>query len=217
MKFEKLQHNIDLIIKIGVLWAIPKWVKPNHLSWARILSVPLLFWLLLGKNYPVALILFIISASTDFLDGTLARTRDQITEFGKILDPIADKLLIATVLGTLGYQYLIVKIFLVFIFLEILAVLFSSFLAYQIGRPPAANFFGKIKMILQSFSIGLLLPGLILNNDTLIFVATSLLVAALFFAILSAYKQIKAKTKNILKFFKLDKSIRTAKNLLKKI
>jgi CDP-diacylglycerol---glycerol-3-phosphate 3-phosphatidyltransferase len=214
---KKFQALSDKLINKIFLWAVPSWVKPNFFTWVRIATVPPLFWLLFEHHYPAALILFAFSASTDFIDGALARTRDQITQFGEVLDPIADKLLIATVLAVLGIEYVIVQIFLVFIGLEILAIVFSSFLAYKIGRPPAANFFGKVKMILQSAAVLLLLPGLILESVALIDMATFSLGLALIFAILSAYRQVMAKINNVFKFLNLDKSIQTLKNLLKKV
>jgi CDP-diacylglycerol---glycerol-3-phosphate 3-phosphatidyltransferase len=214
---KNFQALSDKIINKVFLWAVPNKIKPNAFTWVRIATVPPLFWLLSEHHYAWALVLFAFSASTDFIDGALARTRDQITPFGEVMDPIADKLLIATVLAVLGIEYLIVQIFLVFIGVEIAAILLSVFLAYKIGRPTGANFFGKIKMILQSLSILLLLPGLIFQNVYLIDGATLALGLALIFGLLSAYRQVIEKIDNIFKFLNLDKSIQTLKNLLKKI
>jgi CDP-diacylglycerol--glycerol-3-phosphate 3-phosphatidyltransferase len=217
MNSKKFQQKSDLLIKKLILWAIPKWLKPNFFTWVRVATVPCLFWLLETNQYKSALVLFLFSAATDFVDGALARTRDQETELGKVIDPVADKLLIGAVLAVLGIQYLIVQIFLAVMALEILAILLSSFLAYRIGRPTGANTFGKVKMILQSASVILLLPGIILKSPLLIEIATGLLVLALIFALLSAYQQINSKINNIFAFLNLEKSIQTLRNLLKKI
>ena len=80
---------------------------PNALTIGRILSLPLLFWLIAGKSVAtpegVALLkwatgLFILCGITDFLDGYFARKWKVVSDFGRMLDPIADKLLVATCL-----------------------------------------------------------------------------------------------------------------------
>jgi CDP-diacylglycerol---glycerol-3-phosphate 3-phosphatidyltransferase len=79
---------------------------PNKLTITRVLLVPIFMGFLFLKNsYPVyaellALITFIIAAITDGLDGYLARKQQIITKFGKIIDPLADKLLISAALIT---------------------------------------------------------------------------------------------------------------------
>jgi CDP-diacylglycerol--glycerol-3-phosphate 3-phosphatidyltransferase len=76
---------------------------PNSITLSRIFSIPLLVWILSGSHFSsangekelLASALFIAAAMTDGIDGYLARKRDQITTMGILLDPIADKLLIA--------------------------------------------------------------------------------------------------------------------------
>lgn len=69
---------------------------PNIISMIRIAAVPLLAWLLLGRDDPVAAgWLLGAIGSTDWIDGWLARRLDQITELGKFLDPAADRLAVA--------------------------------------------------------------------------------------------------------------------------
>ena len=72
---------------------------PNALTLSRIFLVPLLVVVLLTGRLPerelVGFVVFITAALTDYLDGYLARKRDQVTTLGKLLDPIADKLLIS--------------------------------------------------------------------------------------------------------------------------
>ncbi len=82
---------------------------PNLITSARILMVPLVLWLMLvGWDSTVdrllALILLIIAASTDGIDGAIARKRNLITNLGKILDPIADKALLSGALVVLSIQ-----------------------------------------------------------------------------------------------------------------
>lgn len=82
---------------------------PNYITLTRIFSVPLLIWLLSGRYLSsanghkelAASLLFIAASITDGLDGYLARKRGQITTLGMLLDPLADKLLIAAAFITL--------------------------------------------------------------------------------------------------------------------
>jgi CDP-diacylglycerol--glycerol-3-phosphate 3-phosphatidyltransferase len=80
---------------------IPSWAKnPNALTLFRIAAVPLLVVLLLFPNRFctfVAALLFSAAAITDFLDGHYARSRGLVSTFGKIMDPLADKLLVSSV------------------------------------------------------------------------------------------------------------------------
>jgi CDP-diacylglycerol--glycerol-3-phosphate 3-phosphatidyltransferase len=217
MRTAKLQSQIDGLINDTCLWAVPTWLKPNFFTLIRLLLTPALYYLLAANKFRSAFFVFILAASTDFIDGALARTRNQITDPGKAIDPIADKLLIGTMLAMVAFQYTIVKVFLLIIGVEILAVLVSSFLAVEIGRPLGANVFGKIKMNIQSVCIGLFLMGIITENHVFIILAVYLLDAALCFALLSAYEQVMAKFDNLMKFLNLKKPIHTLASILRKM
>jgi cardiolipin synthase (CMP-forming) len=70
---------------------------PNVVSFIRLAAIPVFWWLLLGaENVAGATILFAIVASTDWLDGYLARRLGQVTKLGQALDPVADRLMIAS-------------------------------------------------------------------------------------------------------------------------
>ncbi len=74
---------------------------PNLLTLSRVAAIPLLvgaFYLPAPLTYWVCLGLFVFAAVTDFFDGYLARARNQVSDFGRLLDPIADKLLVAAAL-----------------------------------------------------------------------------------------------------------------------
>lgn len=193
MRTIKFQNKIDRLIGKTILWAIPKSLKPNYFTYFRIATIPFLYLLLERGNYVSAFILFILSASTDAIDGALARTRNQMTELGKLLDPIVDKMLLATVLVFIGLDYLVVQIFLVVIGFEILGVIFESVFAYKIGRPLGANLYGKIKMILQCFAAGFFLLGIIIKNENVIYFSEITLYIALFFAFLAGVRQLRLK------------------------
>ncbi len=83
---------------------------PNILTLSRIAAIPLLV-LLIAINQPItdllAALLFALAAATDWLDGQIARTRAQLSDLGRVLDPIADKLLVgATLMVLVGFRRL---------------------------------------------------------------------------------------------------------------
>src|SRR3981081_3515850 len=78
---------------------------PNSLTVVRIMLVPALVVALLGDTPAgavLAAVVFALASLTDFVDGYLARARDSVTTFGKLMDPLADKLLIVAALISLG-------------------------------------------------------------------------------------------------------------------
>ncbi len=78
-----------------------QWTLSNRLTMARVLLIPALiaaFYLPDNLGYWSASIIFAIASATDWLDGYLARRRDEVTPFGRFLDPVADKLIVATAL-----------------------------------------------------------------------------------------------------------------------
>jgi CDP-diacylglycerol--glycerol-3-phosphate 3-phosphatidyltransferase len=194
-----VQKSIDNVINIVFLRFIPYSVKPNQVTVVRFLLIPVIYWLLLQNNFGLALIVFAIAASTDFIDGAMARTRHQITDLGKVIDPIADKLLILTVLMYVGFDYLLVKIFVIFIIFELFAVLIGYFFSFAIGKPIGANFFGKVKLILQCVSIGLFMLGVIISNESMINISKYVLFVALFFAVMAAIETGRRKVRNYFK------------------
>src|SRR3989338_2865390 len=96
----------DKILKRTLLPFIPRYVTPNSVTWFRFVSIPFVGYLLVQEQYFPGLILFFISSFSDAVDGALARTRDQVTEWGKTYDPFADKLLIGTAVFILVSRFL---------------------------------------------------------------------------------------------------------------
>lgn len=80
---------------------------PNLLTIFRIMIAPFFGYLLYEERYVAAVILFLIAGLTDILDGFIARKFNMITSFGKIADPIADKMMVIIGLGVLTAQGLI--------------------------------------------------------------------------------------------------------------
>lgn len=70
---------------------------PNAVSAVRVLAVPVFWWLALGRDeLTAAAVLAVVVGGTDWIDGYLARRLDQATPFGEVLDPVADRLMIAS-------------------------------------------------------------------------------------------------------------------------
>ncbi|MEA2313653.1 MAG: CDP-diacylglycerol---glycerol-3-phosphate 3-phosphatidyltransferase [Solirubrobacteraceae bacterium] len=125
---------------------------PNLLTVLRIMLVPALVVALLG-NTPagdvLAAVVFALASLTDFIDGYLARARDSITTFGKLMDPLADKLLIVAALISLVSLHRLAAWIAMVIITRELAVTVLRLGASQAGVVIAANMFGKVKTCLQ--------------------------------------------------------------------
>jgi CDP-diacylglycerol--glycerol-3-phosphate 3-phosphatidyltransferase len=125
---------------------------PNVLTVLRIMLVPVLVVALLGNTSDgdvLAAIVFVLASLTDFVDGYIARARDSVTTFGKLMDPLADKLLIiAALISLVSLQRLAPWVAMVIITRE-LAVTVLRMGASQAGVITPARNFGKVKTCLQ--------------------------------------------------------------------
>ena len=126
---------------------------PNRLSLIRIASVPFITALLV-LNGPawtgyVALVWFILAAATDFADGHIARKYNLVTNFGKFIDPVADKLLTLSAMVMLSWHHLLPAWIVVIVLFRELAVDGLRLVAVEQGRVIAAGKLGKIKTVCQ--------------------------------------------------------------------
>ena len=133
----------------------------NKLTLLRIFLVPvfLIFFLVEGIDYGtiVATIVFIVASITDQLDGHIARSRNQITTFGKFMDPLADKLLVTAVFVCLVQIGMIPAWAVIIILSREFAVSGLRSIAASIGLVIAASWWGKIKTVTQMLAILLFL------------------------------------------------------------
>ena len=134
---------------------------PNGLTLSRILLVPALVAFLLARYETLGLAVFIVGAITDLLDGWLARRRNQVTTLGKLLDPLADKLLICSAFIALAQiRPDDVKAWMVVIIVSReFAVTGLRNIASSKGVTIPASQLGKVKTVGQSIAIILLLLG----------------------------------------------------------
>jgi len=133
---------------------------PNKLTLGRVFLIPI-FLILLFLKIPngkyLAAAIFIIAAMTDGLDGYLARSRKQVSRFGKLMDPVADKLLITAALVSLVALHEILAIPAIIIIGREFAVSGLRSLAASEGLIISASKLGKIKTITQIVAISAIL------------------------------------------------------------
>jgi CDP-diacylglycerol--glycerol-3-phosphate 3-phosphatidyltransferase len=183
--FPKLQPTDKIIDKL-FLWMIPHNWLPNHFTIARLLMTPVVIWLILKEQFLLGLITFIIAALTDAIDGAMARTRHQITEWGKIYDPVADKLLIGATAFLLINNYLSLYLALTIVFIEIFLIV-NGGIRKNKGKVVEANRWGKIKMILQALGVGFIFLFVLTNIPALITISWIILIPAVFFGLISLF------------------------------
>ena len=183
---------------------------PTLLTWARIAAIPLIIgvyylgWDMVTKNL-VATVLFVLFATTDWLDGYLARKLNQQSAFGAFLDPVADKFLICACLLVLLEQGRVdVLVALIIIGREIAISALREWMA-QIGaaRSVAVHMLGKLKTTSQMVAIPFLLYdgrllGLVdtrLWGQWLMIVAAVLTVWSMIYYLKRAIPEIRAKAR----------------------
>lgn len=137
---------------------------PNTITLARIATVPFFVWVLLdvSKEDPwrwAAVALFVAAIATDGVDGAIARSRGLVTDLGKLLDPIADKVLIGGALVVLSVLGEVDWIFTTLILIRELGITVYRVLVLK-DRVIAANAGGKTKTIMQGITLGFLLSPL---------------------------------------------------------
>jgi len=174
----------DKILAASILKLIPRFVKPNHVTVFRFVATPIVAILMFYGRYEIGLWSFLIVAFTDMIDGALARTRDQITEWGKIYDPLADKILIGAMVFVIVLRYIDMWTSMVIISLEVVIII-TAWYRMKKGIKVQANVWGKIKMGLQVIGVTILLLSIVFNWAALLPFASGSLYLAIAFAVVS--------------------------------
>lgn len=145
---------------------------PNKLTCLRIALVPLvvIIYLCISPDFCIlsesanlalrdvlAFLVFVAASITDLLDGQIARRQNLITSFGKFADPIADKMLVNTLLILMVYTHQANVIAVVLMICRDLIVDGLRMIASQNGKVVSAGMPGKVKTVLQMFAIAVLL------------------------------------------------------------
>ena len=123
---------------------------PNLLSLLRLAMIPLLLWLYLQKQeYLWTAVVVVLSGATDIFDGLIARKYDLISDLGKVLDPIADKLTQIAMLYCLGTSFPEIRILLVMLVVkEVLTGIMSLVSIRRTGKVESAQWHGKVTTVL---------------------------------------------------------------------
>lgn len=174
----------DRLFAKTLIRLIPKDVHPNHVTILRFLMIPPVLYYLWMEAWPAALGFFLFAAFTDALDGSLARVRKQITLWGTVADPIADKLLIGTTVVIFVAKEIHPLFAAVIIMMEIL-IAGGAYYRKTKGRYVAANEYGKIKMFLQVIGVSLLMVAKIAGLPLAVQFGVGTLALAIVFAIVS--------------------------------
>lgn len=165
----------------------------NKITLFRVILIPIFMFFLLSNisnGQYIAAAIFIIASLTDTLDGYIARSRNQVTNFGKFMDPLADKLLVSAALISLVELKRVPAWMVVVIIAREFAITGLRVIAASEGVTIAASSLGKIKTITQLVAVIAILFN-IHPFDTI------MLYTAVFFTILSGIDYIR-KNKKVL-------------------
>lgn len=147
---------------------------PNKLTILRVVAVPFFVAFYLNHYTLVAFVLFVAASMTDYLDGAIARKHNLVTNFGKIMDPLADKILVYSAFCCMVENGLVPGWMLIVILSREFVVAGMRTVAASEGIVIAAGTTGKIKTVLQMIAV----PLLILNEPLQVAAAAQIMLWA---------------------------------------
>lgn len=174
----------DHLLRWTILPLIPSWVTPNHITIFRFFLVPFVLYFLWQEQWKVALLFFFFAALTDAIDGSLARVRKQITMWGTMADPVADKMLVASVVILFVAKEVNPMFAALIVLIEAMTVT-GAVIRRRKGKYMSANNYGKIKMVLQVVGVSLLLLAKLMGYELVVPFAVGTLAVAIVFALVS--------------------------------
>ena len=154
---------------------------PTILTLARIVLVAPLMIFMFSDNEAFripALICFVVAALTDKLDGDLARKNNQVTELGKFLDPLADKMLVNLTFFALVMKGIVAPWVFGVILIRDFAVDGMRMMVARKGETVAASMIGKSKTMTQMIGLTIIMLSLILSNGVLLTIGTIIVYVA---------------------------------------
>jgi CDP-diacylglycerol--glycerol-3-phosphate 3-phosphatidyltransferase len=187
--FERDPHKLfphDYLLQYTIIPLIPSFVTPNMVTMFRFVMTPVVLVLLEASQFAVGVPLFLFVAFTDAVDGTLARLRNRITVWGTFYDPLADKVLIGSVVLLVVVQHVHVFLGLLIVAVEVI-LLMAGYARRRQGKSLGSNVFGKTKMFLQVIGVLMLLIGLWIGVDLFIPISVGTLSLAVVFAVMSLF------------------------------
>jgi CDP-diacylglycerol--glycerol-3-phosphate 3-phosphatidyltransferase len=181
---------VDRILARTLLRSVPAWVTPNQVTILRVfLTLPIAVALATDR-YVLAMALFVVAAVTDTVDGSLARTRKRITEWGIVFDPIADKLLIGVALFFIVLRHVNAILGVALLAVEA-GLIVGGWMRKRRGIILPSNQWGKLKMLAECIGILLLLVALVTGHSLFVDLSNGTLVIALIAAILSVFARMQ--------------------------
>lgn len=176
----------DFVMRYTFVPLVPRFISPNAITVFRMVLVPFILYFLFHQMYHIGVPLFLFAAFTDALDGSVARIRHQVTEWGTFYDPLADKLLIGTVIILVVMQNINPLFGALILFVDTLIVL-GGYIRKRQGKPTGSNIFGKTKMFFQVLGIMLLLTALWAGFDLFIPFSVGTFALAIVLAVISLF------------------------------
>ena len=164
---------------------------PNYITFFRILLIPVYLYFFIQGNILLAALFFALAAITDFLDGFIARKFNLKSKAGKLLDPLADKLTIVSILFVLIYLNIIPRLLSFIILFREIFILLSGIITYFFGL----NFInptllGKLSIALLYLAIALKLLDINYFGNSLFYIVIPINIISAFDYSIKAYKEI---------------------------
>lgn len=175
---------------------------PNKLTLSRVIAIPIFIVLfILSEKYGelfryTSAILFVVASITDYFDGKIARERNIITNFGKLMDPLADKMLVVTALILLTNTNEVHYLCMLVVVLREITISSIRLIALEKGIVIAASIWGKLKTATQMVAIVLILFRIYSINHALYILTYGLFYLSTIFVIISLIDYI-IKSKNV--------------------
>lgn len=161
---------------------------PNLLTLFRMFLIPifiLIFFSNITNSFAYSIYIFFIAGFTDVLDGYIARKHNLITKWGTVLDPLADKLMLITVLACLTLKNLIPNLILIVVTIKEVAMIIAGVVLYNKNFIIPSNIFGKMSTLIFYLAILVLSFNILYGRYILYLAVISALVA--FFNYLMLY------------------------------
>ena len=172
---------------------------PNKLTLFRIFLIPVFILVMLfniPSKYLIACVIFIVASITDAMDGHIARKHNLVTDFGKFMDPLADKLLVISALICMIEVDLVSSWMVIIIVARELTVSILRAIAAADGKVIAASGGGKLKTISQMIAIPLLLLGAQFGSNILLSIGNITILIATLLTLYSGWEYLY-KNKNL--------------------
>ncbi len=169
---------------------------PNILTMLRFIMIPVFAYYLYIEQFTAAAAFFILGGLTDFLDGYIARKYDMITDWGKVADPLADKLMTITALVILTFVNKMIPfpLLLIVVLKEAFMVIGGILLYKQENFVVSANWYGKMATVIFYFAIIMIIldvPAPYLPNNSIFIIIAVIATLFAFFMYVKSFKKIK--------------------------